>query len=241
MNPSKKQVRTLEIGKTLHIRLVKQKYVELLNFIMEKHGLDMSKATFKIFEGYIVLQKENTTLKNDNQFLQEAMNLSTSDKNAINKALYPECEDAYPIEGEPSKRECGRKDKDRFVSLPKINGKFTVDNPKKCERCQEIERRIIQLQIERRGKVTRKDVLISEAKKSLYQHAEKTAKDKDTTHREEIKRFHEQKKREVHNLQNRVNQTLVEQRTMRNGGNGKTWFRNEFGQKISYETGQPIS
>jgi len=203
----------IRIDKNIHFRPKRQKYVDLINFMMEKHRVDKSKAIRLIFDKCIALQKENTTLKNDNQFLQEAMNLSTSDKNTINKALYPECEDGYSIKEEPSKRECGRKDKDRFVNLPKINGKFTVDNPKKCERCQKIERRIIQLQIERRGKVTHKDVLVAEAKKSLYQHAENKAKEQD----QQLRKIRESMKPHLQSIK----RTLDNEKTMLNGGSNK--------------------
>jgi regulator of replication initiation timing len=50
---------------------------------------------------------------------------------------------------------------------------------------------------------------------------------------EKIKRFHKEKKRQVHILQARVNQTLAEQRS-HNGRTGKNYFTNEHGQRIPY-------
>lgn len=67
------------------------------------------------------------------------MSLSSSDKETINRALYPPCEDGFPIKGEPTQRECVRKEKDRHIHLPKVKGIFVVNNPRKCQQCQKKE------------------------------------------------------------------------------------------------------
>ena len=112
----------------------------------EQTGEDYSKIVRRKLAERRILKEENEKLKEDNKFLEEAMSLSSSDKETINKALYPDCEDAYLIKGEPSKRECGRKEKDRYGHLPKSNGIFVVDNPRKCVRCQQKERTYSPLQ-----------------------------------------------------------------------------------------------
>ena len=218
---------------TLQIRYKKgDKLDQIVLERAKKDHVKKSEAGRRLIRENPVLKQKNKELTTTVQWQREKFALLTSGtKNTCRP--FPPCDDSVPITGEPSKRECIRKPQDRFVNLPKINGKFVVDNGKKCERCQEMQRLLAELEIKKGKKVTRKDVLTAEFKKNLYQYVEETAKEQDrnfTEKDEQLRKIRENMKTHLQSIK----KTLADQKTMQNGRSGKGWFTNEYDQRISY-------
>jgi len=100
----------------------------------EKQGSNMKAFRVKLQQN-IDMKKAIIELKNENEDLKTFAKYVKDVKNPLN-VIFPQCNFSYAIQGEPLKIECSLSNADRGFNLPKENGKFVCDNPKKCERCK---------------------------------------------------------------------------------------------------------